>query len=128
MRRVIPKIQPYTLRSWFISLNLFSKQSVNQRIGKLYFFIDEFADYYDVPIGINTAFLLHFFGYHVEIIPHNESGRAYISKGFLRKAQIIADHNFQIVSPLRKVNLYFDKMTFHSEVNNKFCTFAKKNI
>jgi len=43
--------------------------------------------------GIATVILFTRLGYHLEIVQHKENRRAYISKGFLRKAQKNANHN-----------------------------------
>jgi Fe-S oxidoreductase len=100
LRRKIPEIHPYTLRKWVKSSWFSDMQHVNPRMGKVYFFIDEFTNCHDVPIGIKAVSLLHFFFFLLEIIPHQESGRAYISKGLLRKAQKIADHNVALFGKL----------------------------
>jgi NAD-dependent dihydropyrimidine dehydrogenase PreA subunit len=100
LRRDIPEIQQYTLRKWLKTSKSFDKQPVNQCIEKMYLFIDEFTDYHDVYVGIKTVLLLHHLGYHIEIVPHKESGRACISKGLLRKAQKVADCNVALFGKL----------------------------
>jgi Fe-S oxidoreductase len=47
-------------------------------------FSDEFTNYYDVSVGIDAYELLTA-GYEVILVDHEESGRAFISKGFLKK-------------------------------------------
>jgi len=68
--------------------------------GKVYLFCDEFTNYYDVSVGIDAFELLTELGYKVEIVQHEESGRAYISKGFLEEAQIIGNKNVAIFKDL----------------------------
>jgi Fe-S oxidoreductase len=100
MRRRMPRIYKPVIRKWFhhtISLN---KNTVCQYVGKLYLFVDEFTNYHDVPVGMATVSLLHRLGYHIEIVQHKESGRTFISKGLLRKAQKIADYNVELFSRL----------------------------
>jgi Fe-S oxidoreductase len=51
-------------------------------------FCDEFTNYYDVSVGIDAFELLTKLGYRI-FLDHEESGRAYISKGFLEEAKPI---------------------------------------
>jgi Fe-S oxidoreductase len=53
-----------------------------------------------VKVGIDAYDLLTQLGYQVVIIDHEESGRAYISKGFLEEAKAIANKNVKLFSPL----------------------------
>jgi Fe-S oxidoreductase len=50
--------------------------------GKVCLFSDEFTNYYDVSVGIDAYELLTALGYEVILVDHEESGRAFISKGF----------------------------------------------
>ena len=68
--------------------------------GKLYLFCDEFTNYYDVQVGIDAIELLHKLDYQVEIIDHEESGRSFISRGFLDEAKIVTDKNIAIFKDL----------------------------
>jgi Fe-S oxidoreductase len=63
--------------------------------GIVYLFADEFSDYNDVEIGLKAVKLLNTLGYKVEIPKHTESGRTFISKGLIRKAQKIARFNVE---------------------------------
>jgi Fe-S oxidoreductase len=63
-------------------------------------FCDEFTNYYDVSVGIDAFELLTKLGYEVIFVDHEESGRAYISKGFLEEAKAIANTNVAILLPL----------------------------
>jgi len=123
-RRDIPEIKNYNLRKWLSAVhecisngfrNSFTEaraplsfgegSEVKYNIGKLYLFVDEFTRFNDVRIGMGTITLLSRLGYQIEIIPHKESGRTFISKGLLRKAQKIADCNVGIFSRLVSVDI-----------------------
>jgi FAD/FMN-containing dehydrogenase/Fe-S oxidoreductase len=92
--RNIPSLHSVTLRSW-ARANLPALNGNNGK-GKLILFVDEFTQYNDTPIGIKTILLLTRLGYEVRITGHEESGRTYISKGFLRKARKIARRNIEL--------------------------------
>jgi Fe-S oxidoreductase len=89
-KRSIPRLYKMTLRSWLKRL----PESENAgTIGKVYLFADEFTDFNDVEIGIKAIKTLNKLGYRVEIPDHVESGRAYLSKGLVRRAQKLAIEN-----------------------------------
>lgn len=67
---------------------------------KVYLFCDEFTNYNDTEIGIKAILLLENLGYDVEIPKHEESGRAWLSKGLLRDAKKIAQKNIEVLSPI----------------------------
>ncbi|WP_299214642.1 FAD-binding and (Fe-S)-binding domain-containing protein [uncultured Dokdonia sp.] len=60
---------------------------------KVLLYIDEFTHYLDGGIGKDAYELLLGLGYEVECIQGLESGRAYISKGFLDQAKGLANKN-----------------------------------
>jgi FAD/FMN-containing dehydrogenase/Fe-S oxidoreductase len=94
-KRSIPLLYKSTLRAWH------KKNKQNPANGKLvYLFADEFTNYNDVEVGIAAIKALNKLGYRVEIPNHIESGRTFLSKGFLRKAKKIAEKNVQLLSPL----------------------------
>ncbi|MCB0463140.1 MAG: FAD-binding protein [Flavobacteriaceae bacterium] len=97
-KRSLPKLQKKTLRDWFKSF----KQTAKPR--KVYLFCDEYTDYYDVEIGKKAILLLNKLGYQVLMIEHQESGRAYISKGFLKEAKEIANINVNLFKSLVSEN------------------------
>ena len=88
--RSIPKLAPKTLQSWY------AKQLKSTNAKKVYLFCDEFTNYYDVEIGKDAFYLLEKLGYNLVIIPHQESGRSFISKGFLKEAKIVCNKNIAI--------------------------------
>ena len=89
-KRTIPTLYKISLRNWVKKLS--PAQNIETK-GKVFLFADEFTDVNDVEIGIKAVKLLNKLGYKVEIPDHVESGRAYLSKGFVRKAQQLAKTN-----------------------------------
>lgn len=105
--RSLPLLYQTTLKKWFIQHQLdvapkttHNDETVDATIEKqktVYFFCDEFTNYSDTATGIKAILLLEKLGYQVIIPEHLESGRTWISKGLLRKAKKIAQHNvFQL--------------------------------
>lgn len=88
--RSIPKVSGTTFRKWF------SKQDQAAQQKALYLFCDEFTNYYDVALGKDALTLLNRLGYSVRLIPHVESGRSAISKGFLDHAKKVVNKNIAI--------------------------------
>ncbi|MFT5891661.1 MAG: FAD/FMN-containing dehydrogenase/Fe-S oxidoreductase [Dokdonia sp.] len=64
---------------------------------KVLLYIDEFTQYLDGGIGKDAYELLVGLGYEVECIQGLESGRTYISKGFLDQAKVLANKNIAIL-------------------------------
>ncbi len=91
--RELPKLYKTTLSRW-ARKNLSSlNRSIDQPVKRVYLFNDEFSNFNDVEIGIKTIRLLTALNYEVILTDFMESGRALISKGFLRKARKIANRN-----------------------------------
>jgi Fe-S oxidoreductase len=67
---------------------------------RVYLFCDEFTNYHDADIGIKAIELLQRLGYEVVIPRHVDSGRAQLSKGFVRAARRLAIRNVELLSPL----------------------------
>jgi Fe-S oxidoreductase len=61
---------------------------------KLVLYIDEFTQYLDIEVGKDAIDLLHGLGYHIQLY-FGESGRTYISKGFLKQARKLAEKNVE---------------------------------
>jgi FAD/FMN-containing dehydrogenase/Fe-S oxidoreductase len=97
-KRDLPKLHPFTLKSWAQQHKARLQQPVH-KIGNVLFFIDEFTNFNDVGIGIKAIDLLWHLGYAVEFIEHRESGRAALSKGLLPLAQECAQVNVAAFSP-----------------------------
>ena len=94
-QRVVPHLAPTTFRNW-VKKNRKDKATPLYPNGQVYLFCDEFTNFYDVGVGVDTYELLTQLGYQVVIIDHQESGRAFISKGFLEQAKAIATRNVAI--------------------------------
>jgi FAD/FMN-containing dehydrogenase/Fe-S oxidoreductase len=94
-KREVPLLAPTTFRKWY-KKNKSKAVADSFANGKIYLFCDEFTNYYDVPVGIDAYEVLTKLGYEVIIINHEESGRAFISKGFLEEAKAIANKNVAI--------------------------------
>lgn len=97
--RSLPKLSSDSLKH---KINK-GKISLSSRIDKkkiVYLFIDEFTNYLDVNIGVDAIELLTKLGYEVKTLNHEESGRAYFSKGLLNEAQGFIDKNIKIFNPV----------------------------
>ncbi len=99
LKRKLPKLAKKTLRNWY-SNNQSNLKNNHHNSKKLYLFCDEFTNYYDTQIGIDTIQLLDALGYSVNLEESEESGRSHISKGFLDEAKAIADKNIAIFKGL----------------------------
>ncbi|NTS43566.1 FAD-binding protein [Flavisolibacter sp. BT320] len=100
-KRSMPTLYKTTLRNWWKkhrSQPARNNQQVTKR--KVYLFCDEFTNFNDTEIGIKTILLLEKLGYEVAIPEHEESGRAWLSKGLVRAAKKIANRNIEALSPL----------------------------
>ncbi|MDH3381239.1 MAG: 4Fe-4S dicluster domain-containing protein, partial [Flavobacteriaceae bacterium] len=97
-QRTIPPLHKFTLKNW-IKKNQ-SKFLVKNPIKKIYLFVDEYTNFYDVEVGIDTIELLSHLNYQVLIVDHEESGRSFISKGFLKQAKKAANKNIAIFKNL----------------------------
>lgn len=95
--RTIPLLPKTTLIRWYRKRRQSNPASPN---GKVYFFCDEFTNYNDVSIGIQSIELLERLGYEVVIPEHVESGRAYFSKGLVREARRFAIRNVELLADL----------------------------
>ena len=89
-QRSVPKLASTTFSNWF------AKQKIAQKQKMVYLFNDEFTNFYDIEIGKDAIFLLEKLGYEVRILEHSESGRSFISKGFLKEAKKVCDKNIEI--------------------------------
>ncbi|MFN3137213.1 MAG: FAD-binding and (Fe-S)-binding domain-containing protein [Allomuricauda sp.] len=62
-------------------------------------YIDEFVQYLDIQIGRDAIELLCKLGYDVELF-YGESGRTYLSKGFLKQAKKLVSRNLERLKPI----------------------------
>jgi Fe-S oxidoreductase len=74
------------------------KHPLEQGAPQVVLYIDEFTRYMDTSIGKDALILLHRLGYHIELI-QGESGRTFLSKGFLKQAKKCAEANLELVKP-----------------------------
>ncbi len=65
----------------------------NKYIKKVYLFNDEFTNYLDTEIGVDSIELLRALNYEVILVNNTESGRAFLSKGLLKQAKDLANKN-----------------------------------
>lgn len=102
VERSMPTLFKTTLRSWYkrheSGKDRNSEKSATGK--KVFLFCDEFTNYNDTEIGIKAILLLEKLGYEVTIPEHEESGRAWLSKGFVRAAKKIANKNIALLHPL----------------------------
>lgn len=96
-KRSLPTLYKTTLKSWFRNHTPHANAGSK---GKVYLFCDEFTNYNDTEIGITTVNLLEKLGYAVTIPEHKDSGRAWLSKGLIRKGKEIAEQNIELLSPI----------------------------
>jgi len=94
--REMPLLHKTTLAKWYKN-NPQKGEFIN---GNVYLFNDEFTNYNDTPTGITTIKLLNRLGYKVVIPKHEESGRTFISKGFLTEAKQLAEKNTALLSAI----------------------------
>jgi Fe-S oxidoreductase len=98
-QRSLPLLAKTALRSWYKQHRQSLKPSGPVK-GKLFFFCDEFTDFYDAEIGVKALKLLARLGYEVEMPVHPQSGRAQLSKGLLPEAQALARENVRLFAKL----------------------------
>jgi Fe-S oxidoreductase len=97
----MPTLYKTTLKNWYEKNKKLKVKSQKAEVRrKVYLFCDEFTNYNDTEIGIKAIQLLEKLGYEVIIPEHIESGRAWLSKGLIRKAKEIANKNISLLHPL----------------------------
>nr|WP_295934567.1 FAD-binding and (Fe-S)-binding domain-containing protein [uncultured Dyadobacter sp.] len=100
--RSMPSLDSETLEDWWRK-HQHKKQLKDPHAKKVFLFCDEFTNYNDAEVGKKAVLLLEKLGYEVIIPEHVESGRSYLSKGFVKEAQKLA---------IRNVALLKDKITY----------------
>ena len=99
--RSMPTLNSETLLKWYKKHKKSSQApSLNPSAHKVYLFCDEFTNYNDAEIGKKAVLLLEKLGYEVIIPEHVESGRSYLSKGFVKEAQKLAIENVELLKDL----------------------------
>jgi FAD/FMN-containing dehydrogenase/Fe-S oxidoreductase len=98
--RSMPTLYKTSLQKWYDKRRKYSADNNLTVTRKVYLFCDEFTNYNDTEIGIKGILLLEKLGYEVIIPQHEESGRAWLSKGLLREAKKIANKNISLLKNL----------------------------
>ncbi len=93
--REIPQVYK-PLQKWYKN-HSFDKKTPKKRV---YLCNDEFINLNDPDVGVKAILLLEMLGYQVIIPKHLESGRTYLSKGFVRKAKKIINQNIALLKDL----------------------------
>jgi FAD/FMN-containing dehydrogenase/Fe-S oxidoreductase len=88
--RTMPLLANQTLWAWLNARNTISSEK------SVYVFVDEFTNFNDAEVGRKAVMLLERLGYAVKTIAHPISGRAYLSKGMLDEAKILAQKNVDL--------------------------------
>ncbi|WP_286588353.1 FAD-binding and (Fe-S)-binding domain-containing protein [Sphingobacterium sp. N143] len=94
-KRSLPTVHGTTLSQW-----VKKQRATATAKRKVYLFADEFTEYNDTEIGIKAVKLLTALGYEVIIPKHVQSGRTYLSKGFVKEAKKIANQNVDYLKDL----------------------------
>ncbi|MCC8358693.1 FAD-binding and (Fe-S)-binding domain-containing protein [Salinimicrobium sediminilitoris] len=91
-QRSLPPLSRQTLSAYYQK----NQRKIKDPIKTVYLFNDEFTNYLDSEVGVAAIKLLNGLNYEVKIIDHPESGRGFISKGFLKEAREVANKNIGI--------------------------------
>ncbi|WP_333863158.1 FAD-binding and (Fe-S)-binding domain-containing protein [Sphingobacterium sp.] len=94
-KRSLPTVNGTTLTQW-----VKKQAAISGAKRRVYLFSDEFTEYNDAEIGITAYKLLTALGYEVVIPKHVQSGRTYLSKGFVKEAKKIANQNIHLLKGL----------------------------
>lgn len=100
MERSFPKVHRFDFETYLLA----EKNGVQTTAKKVALYIDEFTRYLDVEVGKDAITLLVKLGYDVQLF-YAESGRTYLSKGFLKQAQTLAQKNLEALEPLLREEL-----------------------
>ncbi len=92
-KRKLPEVQRFNFTS-YLQKSLDQRQSPPNHLKEVVLYIDEFTQYMDVAIGKDAIDLLVGLGYSPKLY-FGESGRSFISKGFLAQAQKYANRNVE---------------------------------
>ncbi|UZH55201.1 FAD-binding protein [Salinimicrobium tongyeongense] len=95
-QRRLPALSRQTLTSYYKK----NERKLSTPIKKVYLFNDEFTNYLDSEVGMAAIKLLEGLNYEVKIVEHPESGRGFISKGFLKEAKEVANKNISVFKDL----------------------------
>jgi len=93
--RSLPTLPGTTLQRW---ARKHANRSGPYQHGRVFLLGDEFTHFHDAAIGIKAVQLLNRLGYEVLVTPLTDSGRAQLSKGFVRAAQKLAVRNVTLLA------------------------------
>lgn len=96
-KRTIPKATKSYTSFYNFSKWLDEKDYIKNPIKTVYLFVDEFTNYLESELAIDAEILLESLNYKMIPIDHLESGRSYISKGFLKEAKELANQNIEFL-------------------------------
>jgi FAD/FMN-containing dehydrogenase/Fe-S oxidoreductase len=99
--RTMPELTGTTLLTWYKKRK---PANASPQAKTVYLFCDEFTNYNDVEIGKKAVELLEKLGYQVIIPEHTESGRSYLSKGFVKEARKLAIRNVELLKGMVTYN------------------------
>ncbi|KQC29033.1 FAD-binding and (Fe-S)-binding domain-containing protein [Flagellimonas eckloniae] len=98
--RSLPKVYNFNFEGFLDK----SKKESEPSGKKVVLYIDEFTQYLDVEVGKDAIELLCKLGYDVQLF-FGESGRTYLSKGFLRQAKKLVHKNLEKLETILEENL-----------------------
>ncbi|MBT8185816.1 MAG: FAD-binding protein [Eudoraea sp.] len=87
-QRSLPKVSSFNFNKYLESIK---NRNVTNKISVV-LYIDEFTNFLDVDLGKDAIMLLTKLGYDIKLF-YGESGRTFISKGFLKQAGKLAEVN-----------------------------------
>ncbi|QTY27531.1 FAD-binding and (Fe-S)-binding domain-containing protein [Flavobacterium sp. CS20] len=80
----------------YLKKNKVESKSKTPKIQTIYLFVDEFTNRLESETGRDAVELLTQLGYEVKYLKNKPSGRALISKGFLKQAKVLAEYNIDL--------------------------------
>ena len=98
--RSFPKVHSFNFGK---HLKMFQSESTDV-VKQVVLYIDEFTQYLDVEVGKDAIELLCKLGYDVQLF-YAESGRTYISKGYLKQAQKLVTENISKLEGILKQDI-----------------------
>ncbi len=99
--RSFPKVYNFNFEK---HLEKFKLKNTDLSKKKVVLYLDEFTKYLDVEVGKDAIELLCKLGYDVELF-YAESGRTYLSKGFLKQAKKLVSKNMTKLAPYLDKNI-----------------------
>ncbi|MEP5617500.1 MAG: 4Fe-4S dicluster domain-containing protein, partial [Flavobacteriaceae bacterium] len=93
--RTLPKVYRFNFRDHLKT----TRGNTTQSLQKVVLYIDEFTHYLDIAVGKDAIELLCGLGYDVQLF-FGESGRTYLSKGFLEQAKKLVEKNMKAMETI----------------------------